>query len=276
MSVRLLILSAIALALLSSCSPSQFCYRDDDCDSEMICKADGECGFACVFDEDCEDGFECLMHACHAVSRGELSCPEGMVAIDNAYCMDVYEASKPDATATAEGVDESMATSRFGVMPWKIGNHNDKAQAACVAAGKRLCTANEWEFACRGANDTTYGYGDTYQPKTCNGIDTFGLSSFHLMTTGAFENCHNGWGVYDLSGNLWEHTADGSALTVRGGAYNCADSQNNHRCAYVPNTWTPLALGFRCCADGNSQSQTASENPHEIQPPNIDDDAFEL
>jgi hypothetical protein len=176
-------------------------------------------------------------------------CPEDMVDIGGSFCMDRFEASRPDATATSSGTDESQATSRRGVMPWQLWttDENAVARSACQAAGKDLCSAEQWLVACAGPARTAYGYGDTYEPLSCNGIDTFGRASFHLLPTGSLETCQSAWGVYDLNGNLWEHVLDGSPAQVRGGAYNCSDSAALHRCDYVPASWTPTARGFRCC-----------------------------
>ena len=89
--------------------------------------------------------------------------------------------------------------------------------------------------------------------KANNGIDAFGPWTeykFKLMPTGSFPDCNNDYGAFDMSGNLWEHTAGGSDMTIRGGAYNCSDSKTLHRCDYVPGNWVPSARGFRCCVDG--------------------------
>jgi formylglycine-generating enzyme required for sulfatase activity len=180
-----------------------------------------------------------------------------MVAIAGAFCLDRFEASRDDATAQDDGRDESVARSVAGVLPWQVQD-NATAAAACAAAGKRLCADDEWRLACRGVDDTDYPYGDSYQPTTCNGIDAFGRASFHLAATGSFERCGNGWGAYDLSGNLWEHVAGGDDMHVRGGAYNCSDSAALHRCDYVPGSWTPSARGFRCCADGVAAADAGS------------------
>ena len=252
------------------------CYADVDCGTSFSCTdykcvlkpvtdpcANGACedpnprpctgdncedNDACQSADDCQNGYTCKDGKC-VVRPKVYGCPEGMASIENAYCIDRYEASRPDATATDMGSDSSRAVSKPGVMPWKIGDDNELAQAACEASGKRLCSPAEWELSCRGVNGTAYGYGDQYDPLVCNGLDTYGRSGFHLMPTGSFADCNNGWGVYDMSGNLWEHTANGSGKTVRGGAYNCVDSQGNHKCSYIPQTWTPLALGFRCCSE---------------------------
>ncbi len=197
------------------------------------------------------------------VDEGLVCCPEDMVSVSDLFCMDRYEASRTDATAASPGVDDQgPARSVAGVLPWRVGPDNDAAAAACARADKRLCTAAEWELACRGPGDHAYVYGDTYQPLTCNGIDAYcradppyagcGLEdySFRLEPTGTRAGCTNAHDTRDLNGNLWEHVAGGDATTVRGGAYNCSDSRALHRCDSIPRSWTPAALGFRCCADG--------------------------
>ncbi len=253
-----------------ACQP--MCLRDEDCAEGFLCD---DLSHRCVEAEcegngDCEEGFECVSGNCRAEET--LSCPEGMVVIDERFCIDVYEASRPDATEEAMGEDRSMAVSRVGARPWEVGD-NQEAEDACLAAGKRLCTASEWHTACAGPDKTAYGYGDEYDPLICNGIDTYcycdepecqsrevcpfeycyqscGGASFHWTPTGAFEGCTNGYGVFDMNGNVWEHTAGGDETTIRGGAYNCLDSKQYHRCDYIPGDWSPAARGFRCCADG--------------------------
>jgi len=164
------------------------------------------------------------------------------------YCIDIYEASRPDATALSAGNDNSAATSREGVLPWRVTD-NEAADTACRAAGKWLCTPEEWEYACRGPADTVYTYGDTYGAQMCNGLDTYGEGNHHMTPTGTFDNCTNGFGVFDMSGNVWEHTDNGDGTTVRGGAYNCYYPATRLRCDYVPGDWVPTALGFRCCKE---------------------------
>jgi len=240
---------ALTTALLWwGCVVQEKCFQNADCESPRICNADGECVYECVTDSDCGPGFVCRGHLCRIEGGDEepLTCPEDMVPVENVYCIDIYEASRPDATEDDEGVDDSVAVSKKDVMPWEVED-NQEAEAACEAAGKRLCSPEEWEFACKGPDDTVYAYGDEYEPKTCNGIDTFEGGGFHLTPTGAFPDCTNEFGVYDMNGNLWEHTLNGDGTTIRGGAYNCGNSKKFQRCDYIPRQWSPLAQGFRCC-----------------------------
>ena len=258
---RIFLLWLFVSILLSGCEITQRCYQDKDCPGNQICSAEGECSWRCTWNGECAEGFECVDHSCMPTATQPLNCPEDMVSISDTFCIDKWEASRPDATESSSGVDESYAANRPGVLPWRVDSDNAAAEAACEAAGKRLCAPAEWTLACRGVGDTQYGYGDDYESETCNGIDLFGRSNFHLLPTGSLESCTNGWGVYDLNGNLWEHTAGGSSQTVRGGAYNCSDSAALHRCEYIPRNWTPSALGFRCCSDGDREVEPLDPAP---------------
>ena len=263
-TVRVLVLGWVAWSAgAGSGCIRERCYASADCPAPQVCSVEGTCVFECTRDGDCGAGFACREHGCVPsaavpdvqgdTDSGDVlppvpGCSADMALVSDSYCVDRFEASRPDATPASEGGDGSQARSVAGVLPWRVAD-NATAQAACVAAGKRLCTPAEWEWACRGPAGTIYGYGDEYQPQTCNGIDTFGTTGFHLLPTGSLPGCTNGFGVYDMNGNLWEHTAGGSDTVVRGGAFNCSDSRTFHRCDYVPGTWTPSAKGFRCCAD---------------------------
>ncbi len=251
---------ALVLSSLPGCV-KQRCYDNLDCPSPMICDSAGRCVYECVTDSDCSPGFLCLAHVCKPNSQGPIVCPDEMVAVADLFCVDKYEASRPDATDTYPGSDSSVARSVQGVIPWEVPD-NATAETACQAAGKRLCTPDEWLLACEGPDGTVYAYGDTYEMTTCNGIDAFGkwpdVWLFHLMPTGSFPGCTNEWGVYDINGNLWEHTAAGSDMTIRGGAFNCSDSAFLHRCEYVPDNWTPSARGFRCCVTPDSEKTGSS------------------
>lgn len=253
-----------------ACRPA--CRNDQDCTGNLLCDpATGRCVEPeCRADGDCPEGFVCTEGRC--VSEQPLRCPEDMVAVENRFCIDIHEASRPDATATHPGTDGTRAVSRAGVMPWAVPN-NATAQAACEASGKTLCTEDQWYTACRGPAGTVYGYGDAYDAAICNGIDKYCYcgagttcededpcpfpgcyhkcrAAFRLDPTGSNQGCTNGYGVYDMNGNLWEHVLGGDETRIRGGAFNCSDSVTLHRCDYIPGTWRPSARGFRCCSAG--------------------------
>jgi formylglycine-generating enzyme required for sulfatase activity len=236
----------LAMSLQGGCV-SHRCYEDRDCPAAQTCSPTGACIIReCDTSHPCGAGLECVANRCQPIPAAPITCPADMVSVAGGFCADKYEASRPDATASSSGRDVSRAMSVAGVLPWPVAD-NAMAAQACTAAGKRLCSAEEWRIACKGSDGTVYAYGDSYDPAICNGIDAFGRQSFHLAPTGSFPGCTNEWGLFDINGNLWEHVAGGSDMTVRGGAYNCNDSAALHKCDYVPANWTPSARGFRCC-----------------------------
>jgi hypothetical protein len=289
----------ISMGAMGGCLVKNACYNNADCPSGHVCqilpgKTEGVCRDMCEVDTDCRDGylcdqakhvckeadcrgdsdcglgFECLNGRC--VSEVPLECPEGMVPIERRFCIDKWEASRADATIDSPGADGTVATSRPGVIPWQVES-NAEAAEACRAAGKSLCTEEQWFSACRGSAKTVYSYGDEYNPLICNGIDTYCYcdsnqtcegrepcpyphcyhdcgASFHVTPTGYLTDCTNDYGVFDMNGNVWEHVLGGDETRIRGGAFNCGDSRTLHRCDYIPGDWEPSARGFRCCAAG--------------------------
>jgi hypothetical protein len=199
--------------------------------------------------------------------------------------MDPFEAStvevKPDGSTTPHSPFLPVtglhvkAVSQKGVVPQAYISGTESL-AACVQAGKRLCTEREWVTACKGPERTQYPYGNEHQPGFC--VDTnrtdplkklfesLGAARYHfsvmndarlnqlpdtLALTGSFPRCANGYRVYDLVGNLHEWTADPRG-TFRGGFY--LDSKLNgsgcdYRTVVHPATYHDYSIGFRCCAN---------------------------
>jgi len=72
-----------------------------------------------------------------------------------------------------------------------------------------------------------------------------------VALTGAFDQCSNGYGAFDMVGNLHEWTNDPTG-TFRGGYY--MDTRlNGDGCTYVTRghdtSYHDYSTGFRCCAD---------------------------
>ncbi len=207
------------------------------------------------------------------------------------YCIDDYEASLvevlpgneerpwPYYSAVPADVDV-RAVSRAGVYPQGYIS-GVRARAACERSGKRLCRPMEWRAACMGPRGTTFPYGDARVIGRCNDNGRNGMRLLNpwlddkpehqwmwgyagnmvdprlnqldgtLARTGEHGGCTNGYGVFDMVGNLHEWVADPDG-TFQGGFY--LDTHINGDGCYYRTTFHPMSYfdystGFRCCAD---------------------------
>ena len=143
----------------------------------------------------------------------------------------------------------------------------NEALEFCRAVSARLPTEAEWEFAARGGkSDTVYPWGNdepTDRAGAANGAAFEGDSPRPVKTFGA-----NGFGLYDMVGNVWEWVADaggfygpqpetdptgpatGTVRVVRGGAYG-DDASNLRLSNRTPNAANRINVnvGFRCARD---------------------------
>ncbi|HEY4106375.1 MAG TPA: SUMF1/EgtB/PvdO family nonheme iron enzyme [Polyangiaceae bacterium] len=167
---------------------------------------------------------------------------------------------------------EPRAESHEGVTPngYLSGN---LAELACRNAGKRLCTEQEWIFACRGESQQKFPYGDRYEDGRCNvfreahpaQILHGDMSTGHLdprlnlvegsegpllRKTGATESCKSVWGtdaIYDMVGNLdeWVDAPIGAFL---GGFYSRSTREGcDSKVSTHPRQYFDYSLGVRCC-----------------------------
>jgi eukaryotic-like serine/threonine-protein kinase len=163
---------------------------------------------------------------------------------------------KPLATTETEGycVDLFEYPNQRGVTP-KVNVTYAQAENACKGKGKRLCTEEEWERACKGPGGASrYPYGSTFDADACNTRDADDADR-SIAESGRFSRCRSGYGIADMSGNVaeWTGTRFGAGVTertVKGGSYQRPDYDT--RCAArkptAPDT-RDATLGFRCCAD---------------------------
>ncbi len=185
----------------------------------------------------------------------EFTCPEGMAMIragafkmgtpadDPMKSFDERGLTRIEVPATC--VDIFEYPNKRGATPQVAVSFAD-AQKACQSAGKRLCSEQEWEKACKGPANDKWPYGSAFNYDACNTEDEAG-DSRALAAAGKFAKCRSPYGVFDMAGNVSEWTAD---RTIKGGSYASADYAV--RCSARKNGGSvskSSEVGFRCCAD---------------------------
>ena len=211
--------------------------------------------------------------------------PEHQVYVD-AFYMDKYEVTVAkyqqflNANKSYPKRDEWDEQLQYPKHPIVYVSWDD-ANAYAKWVGKRLPTEAEWEYAARGGYTGVggkpkykYPWGDDASPSKANfnadGTRDYGWENAkrYLKDVGSY--AANGYGLYDIVGNVWEWCADwfawdyyqnspkqnpqgpsvGTQRVFRGGGWG--NIQSNVCCAdrsWFDPTYRSNLVGFRCVQD---------------------------
>jgi sulfatase modifying factor 1 len=239
------------------------------------------------------------------------ACPDGMVLVDGVYCPfvghrcssflnepgDVCKTYAPDVLC--EGrlqlrrycIDVYEYPNSRGVRPAMMVEI-DEARRACALEGKRLCTVEEWEFACEGTQMWPYPYGVERDSEACN-IDkpiasptpadladpratADAVERFDgRALSGEMPRCISPFGARDMTGNVDEWVEDTTAkleerpvtFAVKGGAWGQGRARCRPIAAPPPASLRAFGVGFRCCADARGSERPMSVAPSGVSVP---------
>lgn len=201
--------------------------------------------------------------------------PEHKVKVDSFY-IDKYEVTNRDylkfCQETGHKFPEFWNTDIFkcgeNYLNYPVvGVNFGDAKKYAEWAGKRLPTEAEWEYAARGGLEgKDFPNGDVWTKEKAK-QDSIGWRNL-IEPVGSYES--NGYGLYDMAGNVWEWVADrhsetyykeseynnpkgpeqGSNRVIRGGSWHSGEMCKKvfYRKGLIRG-WCDFAVGFRCVRD---------------------------
>jgi serine/threonine protein kinase/formylglycine-generating enzyme required for sulfatase activity len=123
----------------------------------------------------------------------------------------------------------------------------------------RMCSAEEWERAARGADDRTYPHGETLAHEDANIDETYGRAplAYGPDEVGSYPRSASPFGVFDMAGNVWELTGSAAQPVLRGGSwYNPRLSSRIANREPTEPSQRDVEIGARICATPVTAQQT--------------------
>ncbi len=191
--------------------------------------------------------------------------PERCASFDKAKWEAIRDKLKTKEMAYC--IDRFEYPNRKGEHPLIYVNWHE-SQKMCVSDSKRLCTEDEWTFACEGEEALPYPYGYDRDKDAClvdkpwRWFDPSAYGSkkeaiikeldrlWQGVPAGSLSKCKSPFGVYDMTGNVDEYTksnAGTNPATLKGGYWGPVRT----RCRPTTKAHGPqhafYQQGFRCC-----------------------------
>ncbi len=266
------------------------CTADVDCGSGKACSTSGSCEV-----KPCPDGMVLIEGGQFQMgsskvgnddcSKDDSWCrneyPPRDVAVSD-FCMDENEFTNKNrddlkgSSTTLKGGPVTLGTD----LTWPVSPNGFnlptqplvvvswfQAKAICEKQGKSLPTEAEWEYAARGGSDTCeHGTENCAVPSNTNACWSGGTGNSKTKTCNTGSSSKNVYGLYDMSGNVWEWVADrygvygaspqtdskgpaeGQYRVLRGGAWNIFNPLYLRAALrhYNDPNLSSLGIGLRC------------------------------
>jgi formylglycine-generating enzyme required for sulfatase activity len=217
------------------------------------------------------------------VSNRDRRCHPGELPRERVRLAHVYGLTATEVTVAQFRAHARQAAVSVPRQPWWSTDRHpvvnvtwNEAHAFCEAAGGRLPTEAEWEFAARAGNFVgIFPWGDTFSLDRANGAGVEGVDRWEFAAP-VGSSPPNRHGLFDMTGNVWEWTsswyregpgwidppsaapAPGSSAylrTVRGGSWDSTPQnlRTSRRTGLSPADRHNLYVGFRCARVGSER-----------------------
>ncbi len=195
----------------------------------------------------------------HSANEG----PVHKVTISKPFYLGVYVVTQEEWETVMAGNPSSSKGAKKPVtdVSWNDAHEFIRKLSAKEKVEYRLPTEAEWEYACRAGTTTAFYWGDRFDARYAWANQNSGGATHDVGTLQP-----NAWGLFDISGNVWEWCEDrfanyagvgeltdpkgastGESRVLRGGSWGSFTRNSRAACRdhSAPPTTRDSRLGFR-------------------------------
>ncbi|WP_005220748.1 formylglycine-generating enzyme family protein [Marichromatium purpuratum] len=222
--------------------------------------------------------------------RHEVTIQEGFWLFETACTQALWEAVTGENPSFFKGLDRPVEQVSWDDVQGLVETINARLPGLALS----LPSEAQWEYACRVGSDTAFSFGETITPEQVNYDGNYpyaggakGLDRQETVPVKALPP--NGWGLYQMHGNVWEWVQDAwhdtyKGAPIDGSAWESAESgagrvirggswldvarycRSAHRYWFVPVNRN-FNLGFRCARVQVRESGTPEAERVELARP---------